>query len=53
MSNMFYGFNNLTNIDVSNFNTKNVTDMKGMFKSCILLKKSNIFTNDKKIIKLL
>ena len=31
---MFKGCNNLTNIDVSNFDTKNVTDMSGMFDSC-------------------
>ena len=31
---MFYGCSNLTNIDLSSFNTKNVTDMSWMFSGC-------------------
>ena len=34
MSDMFNGCNSLTNIDLSNFNTQNVTDMRGMFSYC-------------------
>ena len=34
MSGMFYGCNNLTNIDLSNFDTKNVTDMNAIFYGC-------------------
>ena len=31
MSNMFYGCSNLTNIDLSSFNTQNVTNMMSMY----------------------
>ena len=31
---LFFGCNSLTNIDLSNFNTQNVTDMSGMFHGC-------------------
>ena len=31
---MFYGCSNLTNIDLSTFNTENVTNMMGMFAEC-------------------
>ena len=41
----------LTNINLSNFNTQNVTDMKDMFKGCNSLKKENIITKNKKYIK--
>ena len=34
MNAMFYGCNILTIIDVSNFDTKNVTDMSDMFYGC-------------------
>ena len=37
MTNMFAGCNNLTSLDVSNFNTSNVADMYGMFYNCISL----------------
>ena len=53
MNSLFYQCKLLNEINLSNFNTKNVTNMKDMFTGCKLLKKSNIFTNDKKIIKLL
>ena len=46
----FLGCSSLTNIDLSNFNTDNVTDMWGMFKGCKALKKENIITQDKKIL---
>ena len=31
---MFEGCTNLTNIDLSSFNTQNVTNMEGMFFNC-------------------
>ena len=34
MSYIFYGCNSLTNIDLSNFNTQNVTNMSYMFWGC-------------------
>ena len=34
MSGMFYGCNNLTSLDLSNFNTTKVTDMQQMFYNC-------------------
>ena len=40
----------LTNIDLSNFNTQNVTNMSEMFFGCSSLKKQNVLTNDKKIL---
>ena len=35
MSSMFYGCSGLTSLNVSNFNTSNVTKMNNMFYSCI------------------
>ena len=51
MSFMFSGCNSLTNLNLSNFNTQNVTDMSGMFSGCNSLKKYNIITKDKEILK--
>ena len=34
---MFSGCNSLTNLNLSNFNTQNVTNMEGMFKWCYSL----------------
>ena len=34
MNVMFYNCNSLTNLDLSNFNTQNVTNMSRMFGSC-------------------
>ena len=31
---MFYGCNSLISLDLSNFNTQNVTNMNGMFYNC-------------------
>lgn len=31
---MFYGCDSITSLDVSNFNTTNVTDMNNMFYEC-------------------
>ena len=47
---MFNECSSLTNINLSNFNTQNVTDMWSMFCDCSSLKNKNIITNDKKII---
>ena len=51
MNGMFWGCSSLTNINLSNFNTQNVTDMYQMFWGCSSLKKQNVITNDKKILK--
>ena len=48
---MFYKCESLTSIDLSNFNTQNVSDMGNMFDGCKLLKKKNIVINDDKIKK--
>ena len=50
MSCMFNGCPSLTNIDLSNFNTNNVIDMRGIFWGCKNLIKNNIITNNKKIL---
>ena len=34
MKDMFYGCSSLTNTNLSNFNTSNVTNMEGMFLGC-------------------
>ena len=41
----------LTNLNLSNFNTQNVTDMRWMFDNCKTLKKLNVITTDIGIIK--
>ena len=50
MNGMFYGCSSLKDINLSNFNTQNVTDMNDMFSKCYSLSKKNIKTKDKKII---
>ena len=40
--NMFNGCSNLIKIDLSSFDTKNVTDMSGMFEECRNLKNLNL-----------
>ena len=40
----------LINLNLSNFNTPNVTDMSYMFEGCKSLKKENIITEDNKIL---
>jgi surface protein len=47
---MFSGCNSLTNLNLSNFNTQNVTDMMRMFSGCNSLTKNNINTKDKRIL---
>ena len=48
---MFCECNSLTNINLSNFNTQNVTNMSFMFYGCNSLKKENIICKDEKILK--
>ena len=50
MNFMFYGCSSLTNIDLSNFNTNKVRDMKGMFYGCGKLNRNGIITKDKKVL---
>ena len=49
MSKMFMGCGSLKNLDLSNFNTQNVTFMNGIFSGCSSLKIENIITKDNKI----
>ena len=50
MSNMFSYCYNLTNLDLSNFNTQKVTDMSGMFSKTDKLPLSNIICYDEKLL---
>ena len=47
---MFEGCSSLNNINLSNFNTNNVTNMEYMFYGCSSLNKNNIITKDKKLL---
>ena len=42
MNKMFYGCQNLENLDVSNFNTSNVTDMSNLFVNCYKIKRLDV-----------
>ena len=42
MSYMFNGCSSLKELNLSNFNTNNVTDMRYMFKGCSSLKELNL-----------
>jgi surface protein len=42
MESMFFGCTDLKNLDLSNFDTKNVTNMSGMFEECTELKNLNL-----------
>ena len=48
---MFRECSSLNNLNLSNFNTQNVTDMAYMFYGCSSLNKKNVITNDNKILK--
>ena len=50
MYRMFYGCSSLTSINLSNFNTSNVTYMYGMFSGCSKLKKENINIKNRKFL---
>ena len=39
---MFYECNSLADIDLSNFNTENITNMSSMFEKCISLTKIDL-----------
>jgi surface protein len=39
---MFSGYSSLKELNLSNFNTNNVTNMKGMFSGCSSLKELNL-----------
>ena len=47
---MFSGCKSLTNINLSNFNTQNVTNMSFMFAGCSSLKKEKIITKNYQIL---
>ena len=47
---MFYGCDKLTSLNLSNFNTQNVTNMEHMFDNCSSLAKHNLITKDNKIL---
>ena len=42
MSGLFYNCSSLKDLDLSNFNTNNVTDMSDMFHDCSSLKELNL-----------
>ena len=42
MIGVFYGCSSLININLSNFNTNNVTDMSDMFRNCSSLTSLNL-----------
>ena len=42
MNRMFYGCSLLQELNISNFRTKNVTDMSEMFSGCSSLKELNL-----------
>ena len=47
---MFKECLSLTNLDLSNFNTNNVTNKKNIFHACKKLTKDNVITKDKQIL---
>ena len=47
---MFSDCSSLTNINLSNFNTQNVTNMRCMFYNCSSLTKKGLITNDRNIL---
>jgi surface protein len=46
MKSMFDGCNKVTKLDLSNFNTSQVSDMSSMFQNCASLKELNISSWD-------
>ena len=50
MSSMFSVCSSLSNLNLSNFDTKNVIELHCMFYQCSSLKKTNVITKDNKII---
>ena len=49
MSYMFDSYSNLTNLDVSNFNTENVELSKNMFSNCPIIDKIKMLNNFKNL----
>ena len=47
---MFCWCSSLNELNLNNFNTNNVTDMKGMFKGCSNQLKLKIKTQNKKLL---
>ena len=47
---MFSDCSSLTNLNLSNFNTNNVTNMEYMFFGCSSLTNNNIIVNDNRIL---
>ena len=50
MGNMFSDCKSLTNLNLLNFNTQNVTNMGCMFSDCKSLREKNVITKDNKIL---
>ena len=50
---MFNGCYSLNSIDLSKFNTNNVTDMSYIFIGCSSLNSNSVKSNDKKILQIL
>ena len=50
MCSMFSGCTSLTNLNLSNFNTQNITIMGLMFSGCKSLNKKNLITKDNKVL---
>lgn len=50
MTSMFYACHNLISVDLSNFDTSNVTDMNRMFSNCIALRIIDISPNMSNIL---
>ena len=48
---MFYGCDKLVSLNLSNFNTQNITNIEHMFDNCVSLAKNNLITKDNKILK--
>ena len=48
---MFYNCKSLTNVNLSDFNTQNVSDMRSMFGNCKSLEIKNLIVKDKNIMK--
>ena len=50
MGSMFRECSSLRELNLSNFNTKNVNEMNNMFGCCDSLKNKNVITNDNNIL---
>jgi len=50
---MFSGCSSLFNLDLSNFNTKNVKNISNIFYGCKNLQKTDIICNDENLMKMI